>query len=701
MELEQSGLRPELASLLILAQIRGVSVTRAELAHLAAPEQEAGEALLSRVAAKIGLRAKHIVAVGDKLPRLPMPAIARSSSGEYFVIAKAEADRVLVYFPGAPVPELLTKDQLKSRWDDSLVLFESCSVESKSANFGARWLAPYLLKYRGQLIEVLVASLFIQLFALALPIFFQTIFDKVISHNGINTLNLLTIGMVIILVFEWIMTLARNHVLSVLAARIDMRINQKVFEHVMALPFIYHWSRPQGTIVARIKEIENFRAFLTHDVLNLLVDGLFIVLFLAVMFYYSVELSLLLLVTLPVLVLVSTGLRQLYKSQEEASLSRASETNLYISDTLAGVDTIKAMSIEKRAGRELADRCARDRNALVSYQALQTLQNETQSLLSKFITVAILWMASGLVLDGSLTMGQMIAFNMLASRVIYPVIRLSQTFDKYQRAMIAKQIASDIIDTPDEESLSGGKHVLAMQGSISFRKVSLSLGSHTRRPVLSEASFHVKHGQVAVFVGSSGSGKTILAKLLQRAYTATTGQVLIDSVNINEYSASVLRKQLLLVQNNEHIFNRSVRENLTLSNPTVEVEAIIRVCRLVGAHELISELADGYETVFSDHGAHLSAGERQRLILARAILANPKILVIDDATNALDADLELELLNNIRKLRPHATLIVMSSRSNLLQIADKAYRISAGAIVELRPSVLPDPAAERSSVEAI
>ncbi|WP_454566069.1 type I secretion system permease/ATPase [Pseudomonas sp. AIG] len=672
-----------LASLVMLARFHQMTASSEQLAHeFGHADQCLSEVELLLAARKLGLKAKATDASFERLDRTPLPAIAANKDGGYFIIARLDQGKVLIHDPLQARPEIIALDVLKDRWAGRLLLIQSESATpSEASRFDFTWFIPSIIKYRRLLGEVMLVSFVLQVFSLITPLFFQIVMDKVLVHHGLTTLDVIAVGLTGVMLFESALSGLRTYVFTHTASRIDVELGSKLFRHLITLPLSYFQARRVGDSVARVRELENIRNFLTGNAITLLLDVLFSVVFIAVMFYYSGWLTLIVLMSLPLYILVSVFITPILRKRLNDSFARGAENQAFLVETVNGIDTLKSMAVEPQVIRKWNNQLAGYISAGFKTQNLSTIANESVALIGKLVTVATLWFGARLVIDGQLSVGQLIAFNMLAGRVAQPIMRLAQLWTNFQQTGVSVQRLGDILNTRTEFSSNARSALPPIKGRIEFDQV------HFRyRPdgseVLRGINMIINAGQVVGIVGRSGSGKSTLTRLLQRLYVPERGRVLVDGMDLALADASSLRRQIGVVLQDNMLFNRSIRENIALVDGGAPLELVMKVAKLAGAHEFILELPEGYDTMVGEHGASLSGGQRQRIAIARALMGNPRILIFDEATSALDYESERIVQQNMQSICKGRTVIIIAHRLSAVRDADCIVVVDRGQIVE-------------------
>lgn len=672
-----------LACLVMLARFHNIVAAPEQLVHEFAEDgRHFAQAELLLAAKRLGLKAKPARSKVERLVHTPLPAIAASTDGRFFIVARIDDGKALIHDPLAQRPEVLSFEDLAARWTGELILIRSeASLAGELSKFDFTWFIPAIVKYRKLLGEVLLVSFVLQILALVTPLFFQVVMDKVLVHRGLSTLDVIAIGLLGIMLFETALSGLRSYVFAHTASRIDVELGSRLFRHLIGLPLAYFQARRVGDSVARVRELENIRSFLTGNAITLILDVLFSVVFIAVMFYYSGWLTLVVLLSLPLYVFISLFVTPLLRARLQESFNRGAENQALLVETVNGIDTLKAMAVEPQMGRRWDNQLAGYVAASFKTQTLSTIANESVGLVGKLVTVATLWLGARLVIDGELSVGQLIAFNMLAGRVSQPIMRLAQLWTSFQQTGVSVQRLGDILNTRTELAQITRSTLPPLKGQVEFDQV------HFRyRPdgseVLRGISLSIRPGEVVGVVGRSGSGKSTLTRLLQRLYVPERGRVLVDGMDLALADVSSLRRQIGVVLQDNLLFNRSIRENIALTDPGAPVEAVIQAARLAGAHEFILELPEGYDTLVGEHGASLSGGQRQRIAIARALIGNPRLLIFDEATSALDYESERIIQQNMKAICRGRTVIIITHRLSAVRDAHRILVMERGQIVE-------------------
>src|SRR5579859_1771474 len=682
-ELDQVGTAdPGLAALVMLLRFHGVGADAEQIRHQNGMTRF-GIPEMIRCARELGLKARAVSTRWRRLERVPMPVIASLRGGGFLILGKVGDGKALVQAPSSQRPEIMTQEQFEAQWDGRLVMMtRRASISDLGRRFDFTWFLGAIHKYRRLLGEVVVASFFLQVFALISPLFFQVVIDKVLVHRGISTLDVLVIGLITIAIFESILGALRTYLFAHTTNRIDVELGARLFRHLMALPLAYFQVRRAGDSVARVRELENIRNFLTSSALTLVIDLFFTFVFLAVMFVYAPALTWIVLGAFPFYIGISAGATPIFRRRLDEKFQRGAENQAFLVESVTGIETLKAMAVEPQMQRRWEEQLAGYVAASFRVLSLGNSSSQAVQLISKIVTAATLYFGAKLVIGGDLTIGELVAFNMLASRVSTPVLRIAQIWQDFQQARLSVARLGDILNTTPEPTTNPGRVALpAIRGEVRFEHVSFRYRIDTPE-VLHDVSFTVPTGQIVGIVGPSGSGKSTIAKLMQRLYVPETGHISVDGADLAMVDPSWLRRQVGVVLQENVLFNRTVRDNIALSDPAMPIERIMAAAQLAGAHEFILEMPEGYDTIIGERGSSLSGGQRQRIAIARALVMNPRILIFDEATSALDYESERAIQQNMRQITRGRTVFIIAHRLSTVRHADRIVTIDRGRLVE-------------------
>jgi ATP-binding cassette, subfamily B, bacterial HlyB/CyaB len=636
-----------------------------------------------RIARRNDLKARRIASSLDRLAAAPVPALAGTVDGGFLVVGRCQDGKVLVHRGAGAATELLDREVFSALWDGTLILVtRRATLSDFGQRFGIGWFARAIYKYRNLLGQVLLASFFLQIFALVSPLFFQVVVDKVLVHRGLTTLDVLLIGLVTVSIFETVLGALRTYVFSHTTNRIDVELGARLFRHLVALPLGYFGARRVGDSVARVRELENIRQFITGSTLTLVIDLAFTVVFLAVMAWYSLWLTAIVIASLPIYAGISVALTPLFRARVDEKFHRGAENQAFLVEAVTGIETLKSMAVEPQMQRRWEEQLAGYVGASFRVANLGNYASQAIQLVSKIASAGILYFGARAVMDGSLTVGELVAFNMLAGRVAQPVLRLAQVWQDFHQVRQSVQRLGDILNTPPEPSASAARGALpAIKGAIRFDRVKFRYRPDAPE-VLTGIDLDIPEGQSIGIVGSSGSGKSTLAKLVQRLYVPESGRVLVDGIDLAMVDASSLRRQIGVVLQENVLFNRTVRENIGLADPGMPMDQVVAAAKLAGAHDFILQLPEGYDTVIGERGGTLSGGQRQRIAIARALVTNPRILILDEATSALDLESEQAIQRNMRLIARGRTVLIIAHRLSSVRQCDRIVTVEEGRIVE-------------------
>jgi subfamily B ATP-binding cassette protein HlyB/CyaB len=672
--------------LVIIARFHGVPVDAQQLKHEMGPgalDSYFSQSQLLLAATSLGLKAKPVQLEAPRLVKTPLPALMMDRDNRHFILARVSDDaNALIQEGYATGPSILSQAEVMQRSGGRALLFTSrASLAGELMRFDFSWFIPAIVKYRQFLLEVLTISMVLQLLALVSPLMFQVVMDKVLVNHAFNSLNVVCIALLVSSLSEIGLTGLRNYVLAHTTNRIDVELGARLFRHLLALPMGYFAARRVGDTVTRIRELENIRNFLTGQALTSLIDVAFSLLFLAVMCLYSVSLTLVVVISLPMYAVISGLLNPIFRQRLNQKFARSADNQSLLVETISGIETVKAMAVEPQFTHRWDQQLAAYVAAGFRVTTLGNVGQQMVQLVGKLVTVVTLFLGAKLVIEGKLTVGELIAFNMMSQRVSGPVLRLAQLWQDFQQVGISMQRLGDILNTRTE--LPQSRQALpSISGAIQFDDVRFRYAPDGPL-VIKGVTFSVMPGQVVGIVGRSGSGKSTLTKLLQRLYLPEHGRISIDGHDLSLADPAWLRRQVGVVLQENLLFNRSIRDNIALTDPGATLDEVIKVARLAGIHEVITELPQGYDTRVGEHGSGLSGGQKQRIAIARALLSNPRILVFDEATSALDYETERVIQNNMQLIGRGRTVVIVSHRLSAVRHADRILAMDKGQVVEM------------------
>lgn len=680
--------KPALSALIILAHFHGIAANPADIMHRfsGCPNGDLSETEWLLAAKQLELKAKIVHQPLARLHMASLPALVWCDDGQHFILAKvenggADGNKYLIQDLNTQQAIILNSAELAQRYAGKLILVASrASILGSLAKFDFTWFIPAVIKYRRIFLEVLLVSVVLQLFALITPLFFQVVMDKVLVHRGFSTLDVVAVALLVVSLFEIVLGGLRTYIFAHTTSRIDVELGARLFRHLLALPLAYFETRRVGDTVARVRELEQIRNFLTGQALTSVLDLAFSFIFLAVMWYYSSSLTLVVLASLPAYAFWSAFISPILRTRLNDKFARNADNQSFLVESITAVGTVKAMAVEPQMTRKWDNQLAAYVASGFKVTKLAVIGQQGVQLIQKLVTVATLWIGARLVIEGKLTVGQLIAFNMLSGQVAAPVIRLAQLWQDFQQVGISVARLGDILNAPTE-STSSRLALPDIRGDIVFEHVDFRYKADGRL-ILQDLNLAIRAGEVLGIVGRSGSGKSTLTKLVQRLYTPENGRVLVDGNDLALADPAWLRRQVGVVLQENVLLNRSIRDNIALTDAGLPLERIIQAAKLAGAHEFIMELPEGYDTVVGEQGAGLSGGQRQRIAIARALITNPRILIFDEATSALDYESERAIMQNMQAICANRTVLIIAHRLSTVKTAHRIIAMDKGRIVE-------------------
>jgi subfamily B ATP-binding cassette protein HlyB/CyaB len=632
------------------------------------------------IARSLGIKTGSCALAGADWQQLPLPAVAflRADEGSedavpaVGLVLKADGKTLSVCRAGAQTPETIAVEDAALRFAPTILLFgkeaevgtagdeEIAGFAQEKKVFGFRWFVPELLKHKTIWRDILLASLAIQLVGLATPLFTQAIIDKVVVHQTQNTLLVLGIGLLMFMVFTSVMTWLRQYLVLHTGNRIDAVLGSEVFRHLLRLPLPYFEQRPTGTLVARLQGVETIREFISGAAVTLILDLPFLLIFLAVMFSYSWQLSLIAVGLLGVIALMSILVTPLFRERLNKQFMLGARNQAFLTEYLAGMGTVKSLQMEPDVDRKYSDLLAQYLAAGFSTKQVGNTYNVAANAVEQVMTLAILLVGAILVMgNDGFTVGMLVAFQMFAGRMSQPMLRLSGLWQEFQQANIAVQRLGDMMDMPAEPYALTPRREARGQGALELVNVSFRYSEH--HPWLyRNLNLAFKPGRLSVLMGPSGCGKSTLAKLLLGFYQPSDGLVQLDGRDIRFLAANELRQVFGVVPQETVLFSGTIYDNLVMAHPHASFEDVIAACKAAEIHEMIDRLPHGYQTEIGERGTGLSGGQRQRLAIARALLRKPAILVFDEAVSNLDQHTAEQFARTVNSLKGKVTMVFIT-----------------------------------------
>jgi len=669
-------------ALTIAAKHFHISTDARQLQHrLGSVDRAVGAVELCRCARWAGLRARRVNTKIARLSSLPLPALIWLESSGWQVLEKADEEHITLCDPRTGISRKQSCEELNSVWNGALILLAEVRDIAGNVKFGLSWFIPTLRKHAAQFRSVLWVSMILQAIALVTPILFENVTDRVLVSRSLSSLEVLGIAMFALAVLEPVWGFVRSWLFSGLVGKVNAELSSRLFEHLLVLPMRYFQKRQTGEIIARVREMQHIRQFLTGSALTMVLDLAFVFIFLSVMFAYSSALTLIVMGSLVLYFLfwLVTGpvLRQRVTRQYELSASNTA----FLTESVTGIETIKTTATEDRFSHRWERQLADSVRATFRARVVALWAGQGIGLIQKLTSALLLWWGVTLVLKGELTPGQLIAFNMFSGNVTQPILRLAQVWQDFQHTLISLRRIGDILDEPGESGQGGLASIPQAEGSVRFRGIHFRYNDDTPE-VLSNLNLDIRPGEFIGVTGASGSGKSTLTRLLQRLYIPQHGQVLVDGTDLAIADPVSLRRNMSVVLQDSLLFSGSIADNIRQCHPVANDAAVIRAAMLAGAHEFIEGLPEKYQTQVGEKGGRLSGGQRQRVALARALLTDPRILILDEATSALDYESEAAVMSNMAEICRGRTVISIAHRLNTLQQADRILVMEKGKILE-------------------
>lgn len=685
--------RTALECLSSVARHHGLDLAPDRLRHqYAIGDTTVSQVLLLRMAMDCGLRARSTRLRWDALLRLgeAYPALAQLANGNWVAVLGADKlpngeDAVQVFDPLAEQPEplVIAKAVFCRHWrGDVLLIKKNRALSAASRPFGFRWFIPELFRERRLFADVAVAAFLLYGLGLIIPIFFQLVIDKVLVHESFTTLYVLAAGAAVALVFDSLFGFLRRYLLLYSTNKIDIRIATRTFGHLLGLPIAFFEKISAGVLVKHMQQATRIREFLTGRLFLTALDALSLLVFLPVLALYSVKLTLLVLAFTALSALVVTLLIGPFRRRLFSLYQAEGERQALLVETVHGMRTVKSLAMEPLQGRVWDDRCAQSVSMRFGVEKISAAAQSVTGLLEKLMTLGIIGLGALDVFSGAMTVGALVAFNMLAGRVSGPLVQMVTMVHEYQEVALAVKMLGEVMNQPQER---GGKRDGLrpdLNGQIEFENVSFRYAAEGA-PALDGVSFTIPAGTVFGIVGRSGSGKTTLTRLISGLYPIQQGLLRIDGFDSREIDLVHLRKSLGLVLQDNFLFRGTVRENIACVKRDATFEEVARAAQLAGADEFIERLPRGFDTMLEENAENLSGGQKQRLAIARALITDPRLLILDEATSSLDSESEMIIRRNLRRIAEGRTVIIVSHRLSMLADANAILVIDRGQIVDL------------------
>jgi len=670
-----------LVSIEVISKIHSVSIDMQAIKRRYFIEAELSSEEMLRILRDHGIRSrlKKLKTI-DELLKYPCPLIIISPNNEFHILIGKKENKIFIFDCNEKKPKDMTTEEFMKFWGgEAIAVYPRFTKTEFFLNM--KWLFKEFYKHRPTFTAVITASFFIQLFGLVTPLFIQVIIDKVLAHHALTTLQVVSGAFLVVLVFDTIMNLMRNYLLYHTANKVDAGLGAKTYRHLVSLPFRFFETRKVGNIIARVRELENLRQFMTNISLTVLLDTVFSVVFIAIMWVYSGYLTLIVLTIVFLIALISFISTPMIKERLNDKFQKGAANYSFLVESITGIQTVKSLAIE---GKMIKDWEKSLGDYIMSAFRLSNLGNvavTSSQTLQKAMSLAVIYFGVSLVFDKSMSVGQLIAFQMFASQLSGPILRLVRMWQDFQQAKLSLDRIGDIINTPPEV-VGGAVTMNQLKGEIVAKDVAFRYAPESPL-VLDGVSFKINAGMMVGIVGRSGSGKSTIAKLIQRLYLPVEGTIMLDGVDIRHIDPLFLRYRTGIVLQECFLFSGTIKENISMAAPNASMEQIIQVARIAGAHDFISEMPLGYDTYVEERGSSLSGGQKQRIAIARALIMNPNILIFDEATSSLDYESEKIIQQNLNMIRKGRTVIFIAHRLSVMRDCDMVIVIDRGKIVEI------------------
>ncbi len=644
-------------------------------------------AALAEAAETIGFVTRGVRTGYEALMRTDLPAILHWEGNHFVVLYQMNKKEVKIADPGVGIRKL-SRAEFEKGWTSRALLLEYTDqvAENEPSQSSFKRFFPLIKPYTGILIEVLLASLVLSLFGLASPIFMQTIVDQVLVHHDADLLNLMLVGMVVVALFQMGTSTLRVYLIGYMSARLSIAMLSRFYRHLLALSMRFFALRRTGDLTTRFRENATIQRLLTGTTVSAVLDFIMLFVYLALMFYYNAELTLVMLIFVP----LSVGLTLIYTPilkafSQRAFLARAEQSSVLI-DSLHGIDVVKAAAVERTTRWHWEGKFTKEIEIGFQRLKMQMLFGGIGRVINLLSSTVILWYGASLVIGGNLSVGQLMAFNALIGNVMGPIMGLIGIWPQVQEARIALDRLNDVYDTQMEDARQQGQGLILkhLEGRVVFEGVFFRYGVGSDEPyVLNNIDLTLEPGQKVAVVGRSGAGKTTLVKLLPRLFDPSEGRVTLDGMDVRDLDPHWLRRQVGMVMQEPFLFSGTIAENIAIGQSDADMDRILEVARLSCVHDFVSDMPLGYETKVGEQGVGLSGGQRQRIAIARALYHDPKILIFDEATNALDTDSEQAIQANLDLFLDDRTALIIAHRLSTVRDADAIVVLDKGHIVEM------------------
>lgn len=692
-ELLRKSRHTSLQCLALIARHHGLDVSADRLIHdYSLEEEEPTTKRLLRIAKESGFKARRVNLTWKKLLNMgdAYPVMVRLENGNYVILVgmrQAEGengeviDQVAVFDPLADKADFifLGQEDFERSWKGETYLTKrSHSMMDAQQPFSLRWFIPEIIRQRTAFTDVAIAAIFIHVIALVVPLFFQIVIDKVLVNYALATLEVLTVGIVMALVFDGMLNFLRSYLLLHATSKIDIRVATRTFSHMLKLPMDFFEHVTAGVLTKHMQQTSKIREFLTGSLFMTLLDSTALFVFLPILFFYSAPLTFVVL-GFSALLAVNIGvLIGPYRRRLEALYEAEGDRQAMLVETIHGAQTVKALSMEPVQRKKWDEKSAQSVAMHFRVGKISIAASTMSKFLEKLMTIAIIWFGAKMVFDRTLSVGELVAFQMIAGRVSGPLVQLVSLVHSYQEAALSVRMLGTVMNRPVEAGIGQGLRPI-VDGQIEFENVTFAYNPASP-PALDRISLKIPAGRVFGIVGRSGSGKTTLTRMIQGMYPPQTGLIRVDGLDVRELDISHLRQNIGVVLQDSFLFRGTVRENIAMAKSNCSFQEVVYCAKLAGADEFIERLPQSYDTMLEESGSNLSGGQKQRLSIARALLTDPRILVFDEATSALDPESEAIIQSNLARIAKGRTVIIVSHRLSTLTGCDQIVVFERGQI---------------------
>tara|TARA_B100001093_G_scaffold506988_1_gene566841 strand:+ start:1994 stop:4993 length:3000 start_codon:yes stop_codon:yes gene_type:complete len=641
--------------------------------------------LCAAIAESLGLKTQLANIPVNLFQRSLTPLFLKDKTKKIVICFDVNKESAIIGDPLDEIKEIPIERFYEKFSDEDLldVLIFTKTSKTPTKKFGLSWFKPAIKKHKKALTEVLVASIFVQIFQLMNPLIIQQIIDKVIGQNGFNTLPVLAVLLFSFSIFENVLTAVRTNLFIDTTNRIDLSLGEEIIDHLLRLPLTYFDKRPVGELSSRLAEMEQIRSFLTGTALTVLLDAIFSFIYIGIMLIYSWILTIVSLLVAPILASITFLVSPVIRKQLRRKAELNANTQNHLVEILTGIQTVKAQNIELNSRWRWRNRYTKYISEGYKNAITSTTSNSLTQFLNQVSSLSVLCVGAYLVLQGQLTLGELIAFRIISGYVTTPLLRLANLYQGFQQTAISIERIGDILNNVQESTKEDKLNIPLppIKGKVSYEDLSFRFDK--KGPLqLNQVSLDVKQGEFVAIVGQSGSGKSTLMKLLARLYDPDGGKILIDGYDISKVELYSLRRQIGIVPQDSLLFEGSVEENISLSLKESSSEDIIQAAKVACSHEFIMSLPVGYASKVGERGTNLSGGQRQRIAIARTVLQNPKLLIMDEATSALDYETERKVSLNLMEFFRGTTVFFITHRLNSITHADRIIMMHNGRIEE-------------------